>query len=266
MILVKFLDSAIRLCFQAHPSAAFARRFLQADSGKTEAYHILGVRPETDPAYIYMGFQRPPSRAEMRRMVEEQDIAALERCFDRIPVRPGDTFVIPAGFPHALGEGLFLVEIQEPTDFVARYEFERAGYVLPEGARFMGRGVDFGLDLADFTARSIAEIDRDYRCRPRRLGELGPDSWQEELIGPNQTPCFSVRRTRLGGKVLRPGGGFYIGIVTSGEVTAAAGGEEHRLGTYDRFIAPAGLESLTLTAEGGAEILECHPPAAAPAA
>jgi len=265
MLLVKFLDSAIRLCFQAHPTAEFARKFLSAESGKTEAYHILAVRPDMAPGYIYLGFQRPPTPAEMKRMIAAQDIAALERCFDKIPVRPGDTFVIPAGCPHALGEGLFLVEIQEPTDFVARYEFERAGYVLPEAARFMGRDADFGLSLLDFTARPLAEIDRDYRCRPRRLRDFGAGSWQEELIGPRQTPCFRVNRTHLGASIVRSDAEFYIGIVTAGTVTAEAGGETHRFKTYDRFVVPAGLGELRLTPEGSAEILECCPPAFASA-
>lgn len=263
MLLVKFLDSAIRLSFQAHPSRVFARQFLQADSGKTEAYHILSARPEAEPAYIYVGFQRPPTPAGLLRMIETQDMAALEACFDKITVRPGDTYLIPSGYPHALGEGLFLVEIQEPTDFVARFEFERAGYVLPEAARFMGRGADFGVALTDFTAYSRETIERDNRCRPRRIRAWGGDSWQDELIGPAQTACFGVRQTHLGGAVVREGGGFYIGIVTKGAVIAEAGGETHALKTYDRFLVPAGLTGLKLTPAGEAEILECCPPVVA---
>ena len=129
------LDSAIRLHLQVHPNSAFARRFLGSPSGKTEAYHVLATRPEVAQPYIYLGFQRPPSRDALRRMIESQDIAALEACFDKIPVRPGETYLVPGGVPHALGEGLFLVEIQEPTDLVVRFEFERAGYVLPGSAR-----------------------------------------------------------------------------------------------------------------------------------
>ena len=44
-LLVKLLDPSIRLHFQAHPTADFARRFLGSPSGKTEAYHILAARP-----------------------------------------------------------------------------------------------------------------------------------------------------------------------------------------------------------------------------
>src|SRR5581483_3343309 len=100
---------------------------------------VLATR-ETGPApFIYIGFQRPPPAAELKHLIETQDIAAIEACFDKIPVRAGDTFIIPGGTPHALGAGIFMIEIQEPSDLVVRFEFERAGYVLPEAARFMQR-------------------------------------------------------------------------------------------------------------------------------
>lgn len=261
MLLVKFLDSAIRLHFQCHPSREFARRVLNSPSGKTEAYHILGVRPGVTDPYFYMGFQRPPDPADLRRWIETQDVAAMERCFDKIPVVPGDTFLIPGGFPHALGDGVFMIEIQEPTDFAVRYEFDRAGYVLPEAARFMGRSVDFGLSMIDFTRHPREAIERTYRCRPADRRELGARSWQETLIGPDRTPCFRVTKSHLHDTVTKTESGFHIGIVTAGACTVSAGGHEHRLRQYDKFFCPAGLGPLRYTPEPGAEILECHPPA-----
>ncbi|MEZ0215906.1 MAG: class I mannose-6-phosphate isomerase [Rariglobus sp.] len=263
MLLVKFLDSAIRLHFQCHPSRTFARARLGSNSGKTEAYHILGVRPGVTQPYFYMGFQHPPEPAELKRMILEQDIAAMERCFEKMPARPGDTFLIPGGFPHALGEGVFMVEIQEPTDFAVRYEFDRGGYVLPEAARFMGRDVDFALEMIDATKRPIAEIERDYRCRPTREAELGPGSYTDSLIGPEKTPCFRVKKTTLASPVVRPSsGGFHIGIVTAGACDVSVGGETLRLNRYDKYFLPAGLGAARFTPLGGtAEILECHPPA-----
>jgi len=35
---------------------------------------------------------------------------------------------IPGGILHAIGEGIFMVEIMEPSDLAVRFEFERAGY------------------------------------------------------------------------------------------------------------------------------------------
>ena len=212
--------------------------------------------------YIYVGFQRPPTPAQLREYILTQDIAAIEACFDRIPVRPGDAFIIPGGTPHALGAGVFMVEIQEPSDLVIRFEFERAGYVLPEAARFMGRDVDFALSVFNFAPLDRAALATRVRCTPRRIRELGADSWQEELIGPAQTDCFRVVRTRLAGPVVKDETSATIAIVTSGAVTAEVGGESHRLATYDKCFLPAGLGPVHLTPIGGvAELLECFPPA-----
>lgn len=259
MLLVKFLDSAIRLHFQCHPSREFARKFLNSPSGKTEAYHILGVRDGVMAPYIYMGFQHPPAPADLRRWIETQDTAAMERCFEKIPVAIGDTFLIPGGFPHALGEGVFMVEIQEPTDFAVRYEFERAGYVLPEAARFMGRGLDFGLSLINFNRYPREEIERNYRCRPTVRRDLGVGSRQDELIGPAKTPCFRVCQTRLVGPATKSETSFHIGILTAGACVITVGGETHHLNRYGKFFCPAGLP-LRYAPDSGCEILECLPP------
>jgi mannose-6-phosphate isomerase len=259
MLLVKFLDSAIRLHFQCHPSRDFARKFLNSPSGKTEAYHILGVRDGVTAPYFYMGFQNPPSRDDLRRWIETQDTAAMERCFEKIPVSIGDTFLIPGGFPHALGEGVFMIEIQEPTDFAVRYEFDRGGYVLPEAARFMGRDVDFGLSLINFDRVPIETVEREYHCQPTLLSDLGFGSHQFELIGPAQTRCFRVHKTRLVAPAAKSEESFHIGIVTTGACSIEVGGETHSVRRFDKFFCPAGL-ALHYEPSPDCEILECLPP------
>jgi mannose-6-phosphate isomerase len=260
MLLVKFLDSAVRLHFQVHPSREFARRVLNSPLGKTEAYHVLGVREGVTEPYAYLGFQHPPAPEQLKRWIETQDVAALERCFEKIPVKPGDTLLIPGGFPHALGEGVFMIEIQEPTDFAVRYEFERAGYVLPEAARFMGRGIDFGLSMIDFTAYPRDVIERNHRCQPVRLRSLGAASWQDVLLGPAQTPCFRVQKTHLHDNVTKAEASFHIGIVTEGACRISAGGETHQLNCYDKFLCPAGLGDVRYEPQPHAAIVECLPP------
>lgn len=266
-LLVKFLDSGTRLHFQVHPTREFAQRVLGAPSGKTEAYHVLSVRDPASGAgeatgYIYVGFQRPPTPAQLRDYIATQNLAAIEACFDQIPVRAGDTFIIPGGTPHALGAGVFMVEIQEPSDLVVRFEFERAGYVLPESSRFMDRGLDFCLDVFDLTPLSLPSLAVRVRCTPRRLRALGPSSHQDELIGLNQTDCFRVLKSSLDAPVVKDENSAVIAIVTRGSVTAEVGGETHALRTYDKFFLPAGLGPVRFTpAPGGCEILECLPPA-----
>jgi mannose-6-phosphate isomerase len=259
-LLVKLLDPSIRLHFQAHPTADFAHRFLGSRSGKTEAYHVLGARPGITP-YIHLGFQRPPTRDALRRMIEQQDIPALEACFDRIPVQPGDTYLVPGGVPHALGEGVFLVEIQEPSDLVVRFEFERGGFVLPEPARFMGHGLEFCLDVFDYSAWPAGRLAVEAACQPRRRRSLGPDSYQDDLIGPERTPCFSVRSSHLRGPVTKTEDSAHVAIVTAGACSVTAGGETHHLKTYDKFFCPAGLARAEFHPAPSATLLECFPPA-----
>lgn len=84
MLLVKFLDSSVRLHFQAHPTAEFAREHLNSNHGKAEGYYILDVREGTDP-YVYVGFQHPPSRAAFKEMIETQNIEAMENALRKSP-------------------------------------------------------------------------------------------------------------------------------------------------------------------------------------
>ena len=167
--LVKYLDSATRLHFQAHPTREFAQQRLGLPRGKTEAYVILETREEVSEPYIYAGFQRPPSREQLKEWIETQDISSIEACFDRIAVKPGDVFLIPGGRPHALGEGILMLEIMEPSDLAVRFEFERCGYVIPEQARFMNQGIETALDVFDFSPVPPEQVDAEFRCHPKVL-------------------------------------------------------------------------------------------------
>ncbi|MDE3213841.1 MAG: class I mannose-6-phosphate isomerase [Bacteroidota bacterium] len=148
--LLKFLDSAIRLHIQSHPTIPFAKEFLNSEYGKTEGYYIQGTRSDVESPFIFLGFQNPTTKEKLKEAIEKQDIKFLESCFEKIPVKKGDAFFVPGGLPHAIGEGVFMIEIMEPTDLVARIEFEKAGYTLPESARFMNRGIDFALSMFDY--------------------------------------------------------------------------------------------------------------------
>ncbi|MDP0498498.1 MAG: class I mannose-6-phosphate isomerase [Verrucomicrobiota bacterium JB022] len=263
-VLVKLLDAAVRLHFQAHPTAAFAQQHGLGPSGKAEAYHILSIRPEVAEPYIYLGFQHPPTRAELKRMIEQQDLAALEACFERIPVQPGDTFFIPGGFPHAIGEGIMMVEIMEPSDLAVRFEFEKAGYVLPESARFMGRGLDFCLDVFNYDAVSVETMRQLYAFRPHEVRKWEGSGKHYHLIGPETTPCFRVDLSVFDGPSRRPVDQAFIGIVTGGRGTIQAGRREWTVEPFDRFFVPASSGGLDIRPVGSEplKLLECLPPEA----
>lgn len=252
--LLKFLDSSIRLHLQCHPTAAFARRVLGANSGKTEGYYILDTRPEVSSPYVLLGFQRAPTRAALRDAIEQQDTARLLSWFDPMPVAPGDSFMVPGGMPHAIGEGVFMVEIMEPTDFAVRVEFERGGYTLPESARFMSRGIEFALDMFEVEATSHDEIRERLFAHPKEPTQLGGGSVQEQIIGGSLTDKFRLDRVTVRGSTNLALPDFYVLIVTRGTGTAAAGTTTVRLKPYTKAFVPFATDAVTLVPDG--EVLE----------
>ncbi len=258
--LLKYLDSSIRLHLQCHPSIPFARKYLHSECGKSEGYYILGVRPGCE-GYIYLGFQNPPSPEEFRRMIAEQDIAALLACFEKIPVRPGDAFYVPGGFPHAIGEGVFMIEMMEPTDFAVRIEFERGGYVLPESARFMNRGIDFAVSMFDFKRRPVETIRRDQFAVPLPLPIEGAAE-RRSLFDKRYTPCFRAEKLLVHGDASLRQSGLRVLIVTNGSGELEINGKCCKLSAYDRILIPAKTEEIRLHTEDRLELIAALPPEA----
>lgn len=259
MVLLKYLDAVDRLPIQVHPTVAFSRRYLNTMNGKTEAYYILATRPEVTDPFIYLGFQRPPTRLELRRMIIEQDIAALESCFDKIPVKPGDVFLVPGGLPHAIGGGVFMVELMEPTDYVARVEFKIGNRVVPESARFMERDVEFALDMFSFEEWPIDAVQRRWRCQPNLL-EQTDGILRESLVDERSTDRFRMTRTTITGRCHWRCQEFTILIVIEGTCSIETAHERVVLSQYDRFVVPCGLEEFEVVAEQRAVFLEsCGP-------
>ncbi len=257
--LLKFLDSAIRLHIQCHPTLPFAQKHLNSNAGKTEAYVILGIRDEVAEPYIYMGFQHPPEEAEFKRMIEEQDRDAILACFDKIPIKPGDVFMVPGGMPHAIGEGVFMIEIMEPTDFAVRIEFERGGYVLPEESRFMNRGIGFALSMFNYDPTPTDAIKKCFFCEPGLLDRQN-QSIESSLVDEKKTACFRVTRIDVRDRYVKAADSFYIGIVSKGSGTLVIGGETWPVKEGAKFFVPYQTGPVAFESESGMEIIATFPP------
>lgn len=255
-LLVKLLDSAMRLHLQAHPTVTWARQHLNANSGKTEAWWILQTR--TADAYVYLGFQRPPAPSEWRRMIHEQDLAAMLACFDPIAVKPGDLLLVEGGVPHAIGPGITMVEIQEPTDYVVRCEYAHGGLTLPESARSMGLGLDRVLDLFDYASYPAATIKERFGPQLHIITE-SINGREEALLAAPQTDRIEVRRIQCTGEFsLNLDGRFSILIVLAGTGTLVAEGISLPLQPWSRLFLPAVLTGVSIT--GHLTVARCLPP------
>ena len=258
--LFKILDSSMRLHVQAHPTSAFAQEFLNSRYGKLECYYILHTRPGTKP-YIRLGFQHAPSRAEWKRIIEEQDIAAMDACFEPIPVEEGQVWYIPGGMPHAIGENILMLEIMEPSDLVVRCEFEREGIIVPPQGRFMGKGLDFCMDIFDYTQYSPEEIRQKNCVSPKLLQEAG-NYRLERLVGREITSSFEVQRLTLkNGSAVLPGGVPQILLLTRGSVRLNGPEETAELQRGDGLFAAAQISEFRVDCTGpeGAELCMVKP-------
>lgn len=93
-ILVKILDSAVRLPAQAHPDKAFSRKHFHSEYGKTESWIVLDTRPD---AKIYFGFQDGVTEQDFIHAIAESetDKNAMERLMKYKKAKKGDYFFVP---------------------------------------------------------------------------------------------------------------------------------------------------------------------------
>jgi mannose-6-phosphate isomerase len=256
-VLIKLLDASARLQVQAHPSREFVRQNLSGNAGKTECWYILSTR---GPAEVYLGFQRPPERAEWKHMMQEQDVPGMLACFDPISVAAGDCLVVPTGVPHAIGAGVFMIELQEPSDWVVRGEARNGDLVLPEEQRYMGLGLDACLDVFDYRAYPLAEVRVRFQQQPRTVAQTSTFT-EEQIIGPRYKEFFRLRRLRGTGAARWQGDEIMVMIVTKGEGLLCTGGQEQLARQGQTWLLPGCVSEWRWEAQTSDwEILLAQPP------
>jgi mannose-6-phosphate isomerase len=119
--LVKFIDAASDLSIQVHPDDLLAREQGEI-TGKTEAWHVLAAEPG---ASLYLGLA-DGADADAFLTAAESGSAAAACMLRSVPATPGTTVVIPAGTVHALGSGVLIYEVQQPSNTTYRlYDWGR---------------------------------------------------------------------------------------------------------------------------------------------
>jgi len=184
-----------------------------------ECYYILKVREGTE-GYIRLGFQHLPTKKEWKRIIEEQDLKAMDNCFEKVPVKEGEVWYVPGGVPHAIGENVMVLEIMEPSDLVVRCEFERNGIVVPPKARFMGKGLDFCLNIFEYKERDLKTIRETFKILPETL-QSSENFTFNKLIDSSIAKSFSVYHLTLkeGDFKLEKGSSFMVVLVVKGKVS-----------------------------------------------
>jgi len=250
-ILVKLLDAGERLPLHVHPDRRFARTHLASPFGKTEAWVIVDAARD---AAVHLGFARDVSPDELTAWVDGQRVGDMLAATNRIPVQASDAIVCPAGVPHAIGEGILLVEVQEPTDYSVLLEWD--GYDIDGPSQgHLGLGFDQALQCVDRSAWSPARIQQlscsrtaGRQIRPgvdRLFPESADEFFAAERLHPNPVsvldPAFSI-----------------IVVVTGRGVVTGERFDRLPVGRGDTLLIPYGAGACTL--EGDVQAIRCRGP------
>jgi len=263
-VLAKFLDSAVRLPIQAHPDDDYARRYFNASVGKTEAWIVVATRvvDGVEP-YILLDLHPDVDAAGFRRLVEEQDLEGQVACLNRIPVLPGEAYLVAARTLHAIGSGVFMIEVQQPSDLVVHTERRVVDIEISEQAAHMGLGWDTALDILDYTGRTVQETTAHAKLQPQEVLRLSGGTVQQ-VISYRDTPFFASRRIQVQGELKLTNQHFYAGAVVSGAGSLACSRAEMQLRPGDTFLVPNSVRAHTYRAtDCGLQIITADPPAIA---
>lgn len=250
-ILVKILDSAVRLPAQAHPDKAFSRKHFNSEYGKTESWIVLDTRPD---AKIYFGFKDGVEKNEFSKAIDasESQKNAMEKLMEfRVP-KVGDVFLVPAKTVHAIGAGCLILEVQEPTDFTIQPEHWCDNYKLNETEMYMGLSKEEALECFEFKKAP------DTKLIPETIIENNGVK-VEKIVKESDTDCFIINRIilREGRYYLNIKDSYGVYIVTDGYGKLQSEDYVKELKKGDYFFMPSCLMNKFFI-EGNIEIIECY--------
>lgn len=250
-ILVKLLDAGQRLPVHVHPTRGFARDHLHSCYGKTEAWYVLETHGE-DPA-VWVGFAEDVDPAVLADRVEAQDSDWMLRHMNKISVQPGDGIVVPAGEPHATGAGVFVVEVQEPTDFSILLEWS----VTTATREDSHLGLGFGLAFQAVNHRALGSAHLEHLQR-----HVDPQARGGALmtaLSDAADPFFRVDLAAPSpGETVTVAPGFAVLVVLDGRgVLGWAGSETQAVEGGQVYAVPYALGDWTL--QGDARVVVCRP-------
>lgn len=237
-LLAKLLDPAAWLSVQVHPDDAVARRLEGPDAvGKAEAWYVI----EADPAAeLLVGLRPGATLAEVRAAIAlpaEQRGSAVVDLLDRVAVGRGDAITLPPGTLHAVGPGVLLYEIQQPSDLTYRVDD-------------WGRPASVGRPL--HVEQALASIGVGRPPGIRRAVPGGPVL----ALPPHFALDLVTEPTRLdpAGRTL------HVVTALDGPAALAGAGWAERLAAHETVVVPATTGAYELAPGAGTRVLVARLP------
>lgn len=256
--LVKYLDSAVRLPFQVHPTKEFSQKFFHSTYGKTEAWLVVATRPG---AKLYFGFNQPMTQERLSELEERSEVEKdiMTGILQGVDVKVGDMWLIKAGLIHAIGAGCTIIEVQEPTDFTIQPERWCGDYHISYEEEYIGLSKEDALTCINYDIYGDKALAYAHICPTTEIDT--PTYTREALITHQDTPCFAQNRHSL-----RAGGQFVMAyapsvyILLDGTAEIVGDGYRRTIRRGEYFYLPYVAEGkFIIRTDASATLIECLP-------
>ena len=237
-LLIKFIDAQDNLSVQVHPDDELAQR-KYGQSGKTEMWHVIASEPGSG---LYVGFNKTVSKAQFEEAIAN---GTVEDVLQFYPVQPGDTFMIPAGTVHAIGKGVLLAEIQQPSDITFRvFDWNRVddeGNPRELHVEEALEAIDFEHQTDNFKVEYQPQLNKTVRL-------VRSQYFNTSLLEFDQPLSKSFVEIDS----------FVIYMCLDGQILLAYGDERERLETGEVVLIPAEMEEIQLLPARKSKVLEVY--------
>ena len=166
--------------------------------------------------------------------------------------------LVPAGLPHTVASGVFVLELQEPTDLSILLEWQ--GFAV-DGFKdgHLDLGFDTALQAVDLSAVSATDLDRLVLPREEIEGAGLRSAMPAEADG-----YFRAHRFEAAEEPVHIEAGFAIVLILDGHGVLRSGGGSLEVAKGDVVLLPFAAGDYSLHASGTAHPLigvVCRPPA-----
>lgn len=237
-LLIKFIDAQDNLSVQVHPDDELAQR-KYGQSGKTEMWHVIASEPGSG---LYVGFNKTVCKTQFEEAIAN---GTVEDVLQFYPVQPGDTFMIPAGTVHAIGKGVLLAEIQQPSDMTFRvFDWNRVddeGNARELHVQEALEAIDFDHQTDNFKVEYQPQLNKTVRL-------VRSQYFNTSLLEFDQPLNKSFVEIDS----------FVIYMCLDGQILLAYGDERERLETGEVVLIPAEMEEVQLLPARKSKVLEVY--------
>ncbi|MFI3314982.1 MAG: type I phosphomannose isomerase catalytic subunit [Rikenellaceae bacterium] len=230
-LLIKFIDARDKLSIQVHPDDELAAS-RHHSYGKTEMWYVLSC---DEGAQLYCGFNRKVTKEEYQTYV---DNGTLEQILNKIDVKTGDAFFIPAGEIHAIGKGIVIAEIQQTSDITYRvFDWNR----VDENGEGRELHTQLALDAINFES----EYDSNNTITPTFKNNEAVKMQSCEYFATNVIATDSSIERDLASI-----DSFVIYIALDGDMVIKYNGGELNISQGDTILVPAITNEVSIIGQG----------------